>query len=107
MAKQTRAKKTATPAPADPAAAPVELTPPVDPPPAVRGSKVPGILDSRLHPSLHEAHRVLVVGQDAFAKVLDHVEGQFVRPLLNAHDGDSAACAEIQEQIAAFRGLYK
>jgi len=71
------------------------------------GSKVPGILDSKLHATLHEAHRVLQVGIDAWLKVIDQCEGQYLRPLLNAHDGDSPACVDIQAQIAAFRALYR
>lgn len=74
---------------------------------AGRGSKVPGILDSQLRPELHEAHRVLAAGMDAWQKVLDNIEGQFIRPLLNAHDGDSESCQQVQAQIAAFRTLYE
>lgn len=84
-----------------------DVTPITYPLPPVGGSKVPGVLDSQLHPELHEAHRVLTVGKDAFQKVIDQCEGQYVRPLLNAHDGDSSTCEDIKAQIAAFRGLYR
>lgn len=92
---------------AKPQAQSAAATGPVTPAPEARGSKVPWILDSRLHATLHEGHRTLVIGQDAFAKVIDQVEGQYVRPLLNAHDGDSEACQDIKDQIAAFRALYR
>ena len=75
--------------------------------------KVNGVHDHELHPELHEAHRVLVAGIDAFQKTIDQVEGQFVRPLLNANDGvgsTDAAIAkqsrDIQQQISAFRRMY-
>ena len=55
----------------------------------------------------NEAHRVLQAGIDAWQKVIDQCEGQFLRPLLNAHDGESPACQDIQAQIAAFRTLYR
>jgi hypothetical protein len=86
-------------------AAPVEM-PPLNLRPLVSGSKVPGIPDSQLHSTLHEAHRVLTAAADAWAKALENIEGQFIRPLLNSHDGDNEACTQVKTQIAAFRGLY-
>lgn len=69
-------------------------------------SKVPGVHDHELRPELHEAHRVLSAGLDAFQKAIDQVEGQFLRPLANAHDGESPACLQVKAQLAAFRRLY-
>ena len=90
------------------AAAPDRPTPAAVPAaPAATGTKVPGVLDSQLRAELHEAHRVLSAGIDAWQKVLDNVEGQFVRPLLNAHDGKSDNCVEVKRQVDAFRSLYQ
>jgi hypothetical protein len=107
MAKTRQRQKKAQPDPVAPSVTETPAPPPPDATPASSGSKVPGVLDSQLHVTLHEAHRVLMVGTDAWDKVLDNVERQFVRPLLNAHDGDSEACAEVKRQIEAFRSLYR
>ena len=59
-----------------------------------------------MHDKVIAALKALHNAEDAYQGAIANIEGQHLRSLESAHDGDNAECKDIKAQIASVRAKY-
>ena len=65
-----------------------------------------GFTDTELDQNVVEAVKALHVAKAVYQRSLENIEGQHLRALEAAHDGESDACAGVHAQVDAVRSLF-
>lgn len=59
-----------------------------------------------MHSNIEQALKALHTAEEVYNGSLANIEGQYLRSLASAHDGDSAECLDIKAQVASVRAKY-
>lgn len=65
-----------------------------------------GFDDADLHPQVVEAVKVLTARKDEYQRAVQSIDGQYLKALEVAHDGDSMECNLVCAQVDAVRSLF-
>lgn len=68
--------------------------------------KLAGFKDEELHPQIVEALKVLQGKQDEYDRAMYSLDGQYLRPLAQSHDGKSPECLHVLRQVEAVRKKF-